>query len=499
MSQNQAQHTPQIGGIGSPSQTASTSMQSPASRSGPFSPHAASAAFPGPVYYSSNGVESPFVNDHRGSLSGESSGTGEHHAGPGGHSALLTTGYPAGMHMHQHPSEYVPYGHQQPVYPGHLPYMYPPNAMSPVMQASPTFSSPYSMTHHSPRHSIDLSSSTYRSGPFGVSSSTYQAYMGPHDRYPAHFTSGRQAPRPEQARHDFGLPASEYTQHLRTSTNSTQRPNNVEALPTELARGHLAQAKLREAAGIHDPITRLPLGQSERDRKRNTGEQRLPRPPSHSPWALWVGNVPADANQAELWRFFSTKPPPGIPEPGSIEEQEAILAEGPQTEATQRPDYTTCGVESIHLISRSNCCFVNMASKRHLDHAIVTCNGLSLRPHDARCKPLVCRVRKKDDDTKTGVGAQRGKGFHREWLNEQERIRKAQGLPPLDTSLGDPANTAGTVAPSEPSPGVAWSASHSNSTSSTNSSFLGRHFPKRYFILKVSTCSRYSHFAYVLG
>jgi hypothetical protein len=156
------------------------------------------------------------------------------------------------------------------------------------------------------------------------------------------------------------------------------------------------------------------------------------------------------------------------------------------------PDYNSQGIESIHLISRSNCCFVNMASKRHLDHAIKVCNGLSLRPHDPRCRALVCRVRKKEDDNKTGVGAQRGKGMHQNWVKEQEKMVK------LDESTrsqaaGAVASIADSPRSDAPAEKVSAFTSHSASTvnsvstNSTTSGFLTRHFPKRYFVVKVSS------------
>lgn len=274
-------------------------------------------------------------------------------------------------------------------------------------------------------------------------------------------------------------------QASRLSTNAQSPPQ-----PTELARGHLAQSKFREALGAYDPNARLPISASER-RRAAASEARLPKPPAHSPWAMWVGNVPSDATHSELWRFFVSRPPPGPPIPGSKEEEDTLEAEAeyPPGPDQPPPDYNTVGIESVHLISRSNCCFVNMASKRHLDHAIKVSHGLSLRPHDPRCKPLVCRVRKKDDDNKTGVGAQRGKGMHQAWAAEKEKDRRladaevevsniiakdaaAPLSPPAESDIHGTRNgSASTV--------------HSASTSSTTSSFLQRHFPRRYFILKV--------------
>lgn len=108
---------------------------------------------------------------------------------------------------------------------------------------------------------------------------------------------------------------------------------------------------------------------------------------------------------------------------------------------------------------------------------------------------MVCRVRKKDDDLRAGVGAQRGTGMHKEWI-------KAQGgtEPPPDNDDSVPPSPA----VQEPIPDgegrrresvVDHAPNHAQKSSaslaSTNSSFLVKHFPKRVFILKsLTTVSR---------
>jgi hypothetical protein len=146
---------------------------------------------------------------------------------------------------------------------------------------------------------------------------------------------------------------------------------------------------------------------------------------------------------------------------------------------------------------------------------------------------MVCRVRLRDDDLKSGVGAQRGTGMHREWVKAQEQLREQAGgagaqevgsasatatVPPpldLDTAAGNSlvpmespdATSIGVASSIPPSPAVlehppegegrrrdsivnaAAEARHrsTNSYASTNSSFLVRHFPRRFFILKSAT------------
>ncbi|KAF8963018.1 YT521-B-like domain-containing protein [Flammula alnicola] len=173
-----------------------------------------------------------------------------------------------------------------------------------------------------------------------------------------------------------------------------------------------------------------------------------PNPPAHrSEWVMWSGNVPSDATHDELWRFFAQQP-------------QQMDDEG-----------NSSGVLSIFLISRSNCAFINYESEDQLLRAIVRFNGIPLRPNDSRCPRLVCRVRRKDDDLKAGVGGQRGMGMHTKWVQEQKgKAREAASDP---SELKRSSNVKHS--------------SSSGSYSSTNSSFLGRHFPKRYFILKSLT------------
>jgi len=213
-----------------------------------------------------------------------------------------------------------------------------------------------------------------------------------------------------------------------------------------------------------------------------------PNPPAHrSEWVMWAGNVPSDAIHDELWRFFNQ--PPEAPD-GQEEN----------------------GVLSIFLISRSSCAFVNYKSEQFLHAAIARFNGVPLRPNDSRCARLVCRVRRKDDDLKAGVGGQRGMGMHTRWVKEQKGKQKEAAA--NDSSVSDdPTSTSSssvsermahaisTVSISSDEHGDeqvrrgvhAKHSSSSGSYTSTNSSFLTRNFPKRYFILKSLTQVRRRH------
>lgn len=158
----------------------------------------------------------------------------------------------------------------------------------------------------------------------------------------------------------------------------------------------------------------------------------------------------------ELWRFFNTTVPTGSGDEGD----------------------TWQGPSSIFLISRSSCAFVNFSSQADLDRAVPYFNGLSLRPWDARCPRMVCRVRHKDDDLRAGVGAQRGVGMHRSWVEQHNQAeRKDSAISPRQSLLELPEDHSN-------SNGSSSQPKSSGSLASTNSSFLAHHFPKRYFILK---------------
>ena len=192
---------------------------------------------------------------------------------------------------------------------------------------------------------------------------------------------------------------------------------------------------------------------------------------------MWVGNVPGDTTHDELWRFLTR---PASPEP-------------------EKED-TANGVTSIFLISRSNCAFVNFETEGYLQNAIGRFNGQQLRPNDRRCPRLVCRARRREDDLRAGVGGQRGMGVHTEHVRKQ-RWQEREKADEARSSAGDGSQASEgpfrSLAPpalplssdeevaKAPSPTV--KAQSVSSYASTTSSFLSRHFPKRFFILKSLT------------
>ena len=258
---------------------------------------------------------------------------------------------------------------------------------------------------------------------------------------------------------------------------------------------------------------------------------------------MWVGNVPSDATHDELWDFFNQPAPVHALPPGTsamlssrhIQLSPPNIEKGTDKNNKEKVDVWG-GVSSVFLITRSNCAFVNFNTEEHLECAVAHFNGKPLRAKDPRCPRLVCRVRRRDDDLKAGVGGQRGIGLHMRWVAEQkgrererergkerERTESGRGQagegareeqdnidrPPTSPSIylapsisPDPSPPIpaaspiddlplGPNSPARGSPGERdvprQGSSGDRSFASTNSSFLATHFPKRYFILKSLT------------
>ena len=179
---------------------------------------------------------------------------------------------------------------------------------------------------------------------------------------------------------------------------------------------------------------------------------------------MWAGNVPSDSTNEELWKFFN-KPPDSSEEVGE----------------------ENAGVSSVFLIARSNCAFVNFLTEAHLNAAIARFSGQKIRPDDPKCPNLVCRVRKKTDDLRAGVGGQRGVGLHTKWI-ERKQKGKMGGKSPVDDVTQGTSNLSLTSDEESGGGGDGncslEQSSGSGSFASTTSSILAQHFPKRYFILK---------------
>ncbi|KZP18558.1 hypothetical protein FIBSPDRAFT_911636 [Athelia psychrophila] len=230
-----------------------------------------------------------------------------------------------------------------------------------------------------------------------------------------------------------------------------------------------------------EPILAQPVPSKAPEARPAIRRSYHPNPPvQRSEWVMWAGNVPSDTVHDELWRFF--KQPPS---------QSSTRAPSPEKDGvSDESEELYDGVTSIFLISRSNCAFVNFETEAQLHKAIDRFNGTPLRPNDTRCPRLLCRVRRKDDDLKAGVGGQRGMGIHTRWVKEREVKPEERETPtPAVAPLEQLTSAVGNVSLSSDEELSIQSQKQSSTSSyaSTNSSMLTRHFPKRYFILKSLT------------
>ncbi|CAE7134128.1 unnamed protein product [Rhizoctonia solani] len=374
------------------------------------------------------------------------------------------------------------------------------NASSPHPQQFPTQAGfPPPPVTHSPTASL----SPMTTGPTPTTASPHQMYasFGAMNIQSSQPPAGRQPPPLMLQTHTQPAPPSATGPH----SASVQSPIR----PTSTSKGRASAASKAGPGGsrVTSPATRRPWH---------------PNPPiARSDWVMWVGNVPSDATNDELWSFFNqdtTAREPVAPTGGRTLLPPPVPADKDNGAGTNTEH--SHGVSSVFLISRSNCAFVNYEEEVYLNRAVSFFNGRPLRPQDPRCPRLVCRVRRKDDDLRAGVGGQRGLGMHARWVQEQERRMGEASASGTDASkdkdtVEDPATSPstylGAASSSGSTPSVpalvddahqlptdllggphtedpkGYSGPHHSGSGSTNSSFLARNFPKRYFILKSLT------------
>ncbi|KAJ7456738.1 YT521-B-like domain-containing protein [Mycena galericulata] len=369
--------------------------------------------------------------------------------------------------------------------PGYSPYTQqhqPPFSPYPahVYPAAPAYPPPFAHQHHSPGGQQDGEGGTW--------------WYVPSQPQP-------QQPQPQQPSYETPAVASSYpfyppSPHPDSPAHGPQHVS-YPASPT-YAR---ASTPSSSSVSAHSPAQ----GPQGRD-KPLVRRAYHPNPPAHrSEWVMWAGNVPSDAGHDELWRFFT--------QAASSASSTASTSSSAATSSTgsAEAESGTAGVLSIFLISRSSCAFVNYDTEPALLAAIARFNGVPLRPADPRCARLVCRVRRKDDDLRAGVGGQRGMGMHTRWVKERERGGKGGDATSAsgssgrergesESEVGSSSESAASRMsalslsdddpPARPPPrphtqGSASSGSHASA--STNSSLLARHFPQRFFILKSLT------------
>ncbi|KAF7364719.1 hypothetical protein MVEN_00341700 [Mycena venus] len=364
---------------------------------------------------------------------------------------------PPAMYQHQH---------QQHVYPGAGSYaQYPTQHHSPGAQDGGEAGGTWWYVPSQPAQ--HTSQQAYEAGP-----STYSYYPPAHAQQ---HTDGGGGGGGEFPGAPGSHPASPTYAHARPSTPSSA------SLPSPMQPG---------GSGRERPMVR---------------RSYHPNPPAHrSDWVMWAGNVPSDAVHDELWRFF-TQPPDDGGSTASSSSSGGSVEGGPIESGGGERNRN--GVLSIFLISRSSCAFVNYETEAHLQVAIARFNGVPLRA-DPRCARLVCRVRRKDDDLRAGVGGQRGSGMHTKWVKAKQKAQSVGHGQDQDSasSASDPGTpSSGSHSleqsisalsigsgddddgPTRPPPRPHAASNSSGSHASTNSSLLRQHFPQRYFILKSLT------------
>ncbi|PWN45174.1 hypothetical protein IE81DRAFT_206845 [Ceraceosorus guamensis] len=203
----------------------------------------------------------------------------------------------------------------------------------------------------------------------------------------------------------------------------------------------------RSQAGVA-PIaheTAYSRGRAEGKKRSNMppGATLRPRAPApdapRSQFVMWMGNIPSNATSEELHGFLSQLTQPADPSAVAAAAQDpdeqqitsevsnAAKGQVPALAAADTAFEAICeghGIVSIFVIARSNCAFVNYATVAHLDAAVDYFHDKQLRPLDASSVRLVCRVRKKEDESQAGVEGQRGRGIHVALVKEYERQQK---------------------------------------------------------------------------
>jgi len=271
-----------------------------------------------------------------------------------------------------------------------IPYPYsvpPPSvpALAPVYPSGNVFAVPGLVSRMNPAQELWYTST--------VATTTRQPDLGTYSEHPAQSSRPLASVRPQ----DLGRPSA-FSARVTLTTASQDMRWDLRTIPVPTDSA---------AQGAQDQRVSFP--RTERSHSRRS--QKAPPLTNRSEWVMWVGNIPSDCDHEELFRFFDSIVWVGDPHEDAGEDL---------------PMTPRSGVVSVFLISQSNCAFVNYDSEDCLLNAVARCNGVAVRPDDQRCIKLVCRVRKKDEDLKTGVRAQRGVGIHTEWVQEQKRKGKRQ-------------------------------------------------------------------------
>ncbi|KAE8214377.1 hypothetical protein CF327_g2208 [Tilletia walkeri] len=294
--------------------------------------------------------------------------------------------------------------------------------------------------------------------------------LGRHHQVPAN------VPYPSGSPH-LGMPTAPSSASPSGSSPHSVSHANILAPEAEPLHSSTSSRRTKSSRTSTSGDVRAPSGRNKPEASPSTGTPLPTQTVERSKHVMWVGNVPQDATVKELFEVFSTLPPeaPGgetstdpaaddkpssaqaVPtvqdeeaeqpkdqpsEPADSQVDDTFLDSGdskerrtssvvvvdtallPPVDDSTGPDQSSHGVISVFPISRSNCAFVNYATEEHLARAVTYFSGRPVRPQDKRCLPMICRVRKKDDEERAGVAGQRGRGMHVEWVKEHERKRR---------------------------------------------------------------------------
>jgi hypothetical protein len=363
--------------------------------------------------------------------------------------STVSTGDVQHLTCYPSPGTYSPLGYTTPP-----PFAYPPTSFVP---APPIYGSHY--PHHIP---------SYGSPP-GPEQENQGAWW--------YLTLG------SQSQFSLGHPSS-VPQHEEARTASPPYPSTLKKSPFRSRFGDSSDPRTETRPSSLPSVSTSSLQARTTEtlppseRRRDWPQERRsyhPKTPAHrSEWVMWAGNVPSDATPDELRAFFNRPLPPQSP------------SQSRESPNPPDPPQVYGGVSSVFLIARSNCAFVNFESEAQLGAAVARFHGKPIRPDNLPCPRLVCRVRKRTDDLKAGVGAQRGHGMHVKWIKEQREMVRGEeaGLVGLDKAIGGlPSPLSASDDDGQGTP----CSSISGSLASTDSGILTRYFPQRYFILKSLT------------
>ena len=367
----------------------------------------------------------------------------------------------------QYPTSYPTPGAYPPLgYTTQPPFGYPPTSFVPT---PPIYRSHYPPPHHA--HSYGSPPERENQGVWlylpPASPTTVRSFEEPGSR--PEFNSDYPSPVPQNEDEWSQTRTSTPRYPSLTKRSIDQSHLGGPSIPrTETTPSSLPASSTSSQTGT----TKTPPSSESRGDWNQERRSYHPKSPAHrSEWVMWVGNVPSDMTSDNLRAFFNRSLPP----PSS-------------SRSRQSPDLRQVygGVSSVFLIARSNCAFVNFESESQLEAAIARFHDKPIR---FRLPRLVCRVRKRTDDLKAGVGAQRDSSMHIKWIKEQREIAKREGAESvgLAKAVGGLSSSSSTSDDEGQGKSSTPSSSHRGSLTSTNSGILTRYFPQRYFILKSLT------------